>query len=238
MAKHYTWMFGVSFEEKVAEQRALLEQVLSDSGALAAPGLALDLGCGPGFQTIALAELGFSPVVGVDTSTELLQELKEHKGSYAIETREADLASLEEIELSGEAAVALCMGDTLTHLPSREGVERLFTAVFRKLASGGTFVITYRDLTSELRGVDRFLPVRGDDRRIMTCFLEYESADAVVVSDLVHVRGENGWTLEKSSYRKLRLSQQWVADTLRKAGFSIQSQGPAGRFLLAVARKH
>jgi SAM-dependent methyltransferase len=231
-------MIGVSFEEKVAEQKALLEQALSDSGALATHGMALDLGCGPGFQTIALAELGFSPVVAVDTSTELLRELEEHKGSYPIETREADLASLEDIELSGEAVMAVCMGDTLTHLPSREGVARLFTAVFRKLASGGTFVITYRDLTSELTGVDRFLPVRGDDRRIMTCFLEYESADAVVVSDLVHVRGENGWTLEKSSYRKLRLSQQWVADALTKAGFSIRLQGPAGRLLLAVARKH
>ena len=74
LSEHYVWMFGVPFEEKVAEQKALLERVL---GALHPPvprGPALDLGSGPGFQSIALAELGFSPVIAIDTSAELLTE--------------------------------------------------------------------------------------------------------------------------------------------------------------------
>ena len=28
LAEHYVWMFGVSFEQKVAEQKALLDQVV------------------------------------------------------------------------------------------------------------------------------------------------------------------------------------------------------------------
>jgi len=109
-------------------------------------GPAIDLGCGPGFQTIALAELGFAPVIAVDTSKELLAELRTRSGSYAIEIREGDLASPESIGATPDASVVVCMGDTLTHLPTRAAVQDLFRVVFGKLAPGGLFVLTYRDL--------------------------------------------------------------------------------------------
>jgi hypothetical protein len=80
------------------------------------------------------------------------------------------------------------MGDTLTHLASKADVRALFQDVFDALHSGGVFVITYRALTKELEGLDRFIPVRSDDSTIMTCFLEYESAESVVVHDPVYTR--------------------------------------------------
>lgn len=64
------------------------------------------------------------------------------------------------------------MGDTLTHLPARELVPRLFAEAFRALR-------TFRDLSSELCGVDRFILVRNTADKIMTCFLEYGSLDAI-----------------------------------------------------------
>jgi SAM-dependent methyltransferase len=237
LAEHYVWMFGVPFEEKVAEQKALLDRFASTLPAGLRRGPAIDLGCGPGFQTIALSELGFAPVIAVDTSKELLAELRTRSGSYAIETREADLASLDSIGTTPDAAVIVCMGDTLTHLPTRAAVQDLFRVVFGKLAPGGLFVITYRDLTGELYGTDRFLPVQADDSRIMTCFLEYNDEDFVVVNDLVYVREESGWKLNKSSYEKLRLSSSWVSDRLIDAGCEIEREEPAGRLLMVAARK-
>ena len=53
LAEHYTWMFG-SFEEKVAEQQTLFEHW--GIGTQRAKS-ALDLGCGSGFQSVALAKL-------------------------------------------------------------------------------------------------------------------------------------------------------------------------------------
>ena len=47
LAEHYDWMFGDSFELKVAEQKALLNQV---ARAPRRGELAVDLGCGSGFQ--------------------------------------------------------------------------------------------------------------------------------------------------------------------------------------------
>ena len=237
LAEHYVWMFGVSFEQKVAEQKALLDQVVGTLPGARRSGPAIDLGSGPGFQSIALAELGYSPVIAVDSSRELLGELQARGRSYEIEVKEADIMRLDWAALPEGASVIVCMGDTVTHLPSKESVQKLFTDVFQNLAPGGVFVLSYRDLTGELAGIDRFLPVQADDTRIMTCFLEYKGSDSVTVHDLIYVRGERGWKLNKSSYEKLRLGSSWVADSLRKAGFIVTQEGSAGRLLMAVARK-
>jgi SAM-dependent methyltransferase len=233
LAEHYVWMFGISFEEKVAEQKMLLDRVLS----CAREGLAIDLGSGPGFQSVALAQLGFAPVIAVDTSKHLLAELEARSAPHAIESREADIASLDSIATNESASVIVCMGDTLTHLPAKTSVQALFGNIYAKLRAGGLFVLTYRDLTSELFGSDRFIPVRADDSRIMTCFLEFKTKETVAVHDLVYVQQKNGWTLHKSSYEKLRLAAQWVISSLGEAGFTVEEEEPAGRLRMVMARK-
>jgi SAM-dependent methyltransferase len=237
LAKHYIWMTGIPFDEKVAEQRVLIGRIVEDMCASQSSGLALDLGCGPGFHSIALAQLGYSPVIAIDTSAELLKELKDRAGPRAIKTIEADLTNLGAILVDEKAKLAVCMGDTLTHLPSRSAVQRFFVDVFDKLSLNGIFAITYRDLTSELTGADRFIPVRSDEEKVMICFLEFDNADSVLVHDLVHLRGASGGVLEKSCYRKLRLSQRWVSQELESAGFRVFSEGLHGRFTLLIARK-
>lgn len=237
LAEHYVWMFGIPFEQKIAEQKALLNPAVSTLPEARRSGVAIDLGSGPGFQSIALAELGYAPVIAVDSSKKLLAELRSRKGTHAIETREADITRLDSVALPESASVIVCMGDTLTHLPSKESLQELFIGVFRRLAPGGVFVLTYRDLTSELTGTDRILPIQADDTRIMTCFLEYTSCDAVTVHDLVYVHSEGRWNLNKSSYQKLRLASGWVANTLRDLGFIHIKETPAGRLLMIVAHK-
>ena len=237
LAKHYTWMFGISFEEKVDEQKSVLSEALKTLSTGPAPALAIDLGSGPGFQTIALAKLGFSPVIAVDTSSELLEELRSHTDGLAVQIRKADLRELPEIVPPGQATVIVCMGDTLTHLPGRSDVSSLFKEIYKALVPGGIFVLTYRDLTTELHGTERFVPVRSDENTILTCFLEYEDPESVVVHDLLHTRQETGWTLSKSSYRKLRLGVGWLVQQLKDSGLVVESQGSSGRLLQIVASK-
>ena len=50
LAEHYSWMVGMPFADNVAEQRDLLRTLGVGPGA----GLAVDLGCGPGYQAVAL----------------------------------------------------------------------------------------------------------------------------------------------------------------------------------------
>jgi SAM-dependent methyltransferase len=237
LSQHYTWMFGVSFEDRVTEQKSFLSRTLAPLDYTPEAALAVDLGCGPGFQTIALAQLGFSPVVAIDTSAELLDELRSHVGSLPVRTEKADLRNLPAIVQTGQATVIVCMGDTLTHLPETSDVSALFRGAFERLRRGGMFVITYRDLTTELHGTDRFIPVRSDDNKIMTCFLEFENPGSVVVHDLVHMRQGAGWSLNKSSYRKLRLGITWIREELSRAGFDILSEDLSGRLIGLAAVK-
>jgi SAM-dependent methyltransferase len=237
LSQHYTWMFGVSFEERVSEQKSFLSRALAALDYTPQAATAVDLGCGPGFQTIALAELGFAPVIGIDTSADLLDELRSHVGSLPVRIEKADLRDLAAIVQTGQATVIVCMGDTLTHLPEKSDVSALLRGAFERLRPGGMFVITYRDLTQELFGSDRFIPVRSDENKIMTCFLEFENQDSVVVHDLVYVRQDSGWSLNKSSYRKLRLGIDWVREELSKAGFDVLSEDLSGRLTGVAAVK-
>jgi SAM-dependent methyltransferase len=163
-----------------------------------ASALAVDLGAGPGFQSIALAELGYH-VTAVDLCPELLAELRARAGARRIETIEGDMLDIAS-RLPRDVELCVCMGDTLTHLASLEQVGELFQRVFGALANGGAIAMTFRDLTVELKDLDRFIPVRSDPDTVFTCFLEYEP-EHVRVYDLVLVRTVAGWELRKSWYR-------------------------------------
>lgn len=226
LASHYTWMLGGDIERVAAQDRQLLERlgVSTSSGGE----VAVDLGCGPGPQTLALADMGFGAVVGVDASRELLDELARlaHSRS-AVRTHHGDLLdALPEVAAPGSVAVIVCMRDTLLHLPSLEAVDLLLARVTSALTAGGTLVLTYRDLTHELAGTDRFLPVRSDPDRIMLCALDYDSQDTVTVNDLVYVRAGEGWELHKSSYPKLRIAPDVLARRLEARGLAVTHHRP------------
>jgi hypothetical protein len=113
----------------------------------------------------------------------------------------------------------------------------LFRQLSGALAKGGRFVMTYRDLSHELAGLDRFIPVRSDENRLLTCFLEYEP-ESVKVHDLLYDRDAGGnWTFAKSWYPKLRLAPAWVADELGRAGFGTVDSTVEKGFVTVIAKK-
>ncbi|MGW5360626.1 class I SAM-dependent methyltransferase [Actinopolymorpha pittospori] len=239
LAQHYTWMLGSDFDELVAEQRHLLASCGVD-GSGTQKSVALDLGCGSGVHSLALAQLGHDTVLGVDISQTLIAELAARSARIpAIRPVHADLcAGLDTIVEPRSVTTTVCMGDTLPHLPDTAAVLRLFADTFDALVPGGVFVLSFRDLATPLTGLDRFIQVRADQDRIMTCFLEDEG-DAVRVHDLIHTKNTDGaWQLGKSSYRKLRLPPAWVTGQLRRAGFAVAplEPGPRGMCLVTARR--
>ncbi|MBU3064120.1 class I SAM-dependent methyltransferase [Nocardia sp. NEAU-G5] len=226
LAPHYTWMLGGDIDATVTAQFDLLHRLgltvcAEDQAA------AVDLGCGPGPQTLALVRLGYASVIAVDTSAVLLAELRNHANRHGVNRvvrpLHADLrGALSSHATPGSVSTVVCMGDTLPHLPSRADVQRLITDVALALRSGGSFVVTYRDLTAERRGTDRFIPVRHTDDQILTCFLDYVDQDTVMVHDLLHTRLDGTWHLHTGRYPKLRLPHQWLADQCRTAGLDVR----------------
>jgi SAM-dependent methyltransferase len=230
LAEHYSRTFG-DFEAKVAEQQALLERL----GIHGGPGgrVAVDLGCGPGFQSIALARLGFR-VVAIDFSRRLLAELRERATGLPVDAIAGDIRDVATLAPAGVDLV-VCMGDTLSHLERDGDLDRLFDGVAARLVAGGRLVLTFRDLSVPLEGRERFIRVHADDDLIVTCFLEYEPA-GVKVHDLIWARRPEGWRFRVGVYRKLRLAPDAVAARLERAGFTVErALAPSGMVALAGA---
>jgi SAM-dependent methyltransferase len=219
LAEHYSWLFG-GLPERARENRELFEKLGLRSTTKEK---ALDVGAGSGFQSIPLAELGYA-VTAVDLSAKLLEELARNRGDLPVETVRKDILELSPLLPSGSFAAAVCMGDTLTHLGSFGDVQRLLREVHRVLSSGGAFVVAMRDYTKELRGEERFIPVRADDKTVFSCFLEYEG-DHVRVYDVIHsMREDKGWDMRVSSYKKLRIAPDWLEKRARETGFEVVSR--------------
>ncbi|MEU4930619.1 Glu/Leu/Phe/Val dehydrogenase dimerization domain-containing protein [Streptomyces yokosukanensis] len=241
LAEHYTWMLGGDMTAVAEGQARLLGELGVRPGA--AGTRAADLGCGPGPQSLALASLGFSPVLAVDTSEPLLAELTDlAKGAghaSAIRPVHADIrtALTAHAEPSSLAAV-VCMGDTLTHLPSASDVAAMLADAARCLAPGGQLVLSHRDLTLPRTGTDRFLPVRATEDRIMTCALEYVDDDTVMVHDLIHTRAGTAWDLRVSAYPKLRLGPARIVDWCQDLGLDVRhsAEGPRGLHIVVAVK--
>jgi SAM-dependent methyltransferase len=230
LAPIYVWMAG-GLDAAIARGSGEIDAILPD---LSSSMTAVDLGAGFGMHAIPLARRGCF-VLALDTSALLLAELKARTAALPVETVADDLLSFQKY-LSSNVDLILCMGDTLTHLPDQPSVENLFALAARSLHPRGRFIATFRDYTSPLAGTARFIPVRSDSERILTCFLEY-GADHVCVHDVLNERNDSVWQLKVSSYRKLRLSPAWVSSALQAAGFSVRIEpGPSGMTRVLATR--
>lgn len=217
LAPVYAWMAGgadAAFASGAAELDAL--GLPSHSGQSA-----IDLGAGFGMHSVPFARKG-GRVLAIDSSQELLATLTTHAAGLSVRTVHDDLLAFPE-HLTEAPQVVLCMGDTITHLPSLSSVEQLLPAVAWKIAAGGTFVVTLRDYTRPLTAEQRFIPVRSDDTRILTCFIEYAD-DVVVVHDVLHQRIDGEWRMSVSSYRKLRIDPDALVEQARSCGFDVRRE--------------
>jgi len=97
-------------------------------------------------------------------------------------------------------------------------------------------VLTFRDLVFELKGLERFIPVRSDSNLIFTCFLEYEK-EHVKVHDVIYEKIHEQWQMRKGVYRKLRIPPDWVKDRLDRIGFDVETFDLRHGMVTVLARR-
>jgi 2-polyprenyl-3-methyl-5-hydroxy-6-metoxy-1,4-benzoquinol methylase len=230
LAPIYVWMAGgmdAALARGLAEMNAVCPRPAPSQWAV-------DLGAGFGMHAIPLADIGYS-VLAIDSCSTLLDAMQSHCGTRSIESVRGDLRSFRK-HLKAPAALIVCMGDTLTHLPDRQSVDSLLVDVAESLEGGGTFIATFRDYATPLIGLQRFISVRSDANRILTCFLEFDDG-AVTVHDILYEREGAEWRQRVSAYRKLRLSPDAVAGALKAQGLQVRiEQGVAGMVRLIAKR--
>lgn len=214
LGNFYSWMVG-DFEEKQHEQESYFKEreIRPFSSKIA-----FDLGSGHGLQSVALAKIGFI-VKAIDFNQQLLDELQRNKGNLNIEGLYGDMLHFLK-ETPQKAELIVCMGDTLTHLENLEEVSELISEISSRLEPKGRIIFSFRDFTVALKEEERFIFVKGDDSRVLTCFLEY-FFDHVMVHDLLYEKHDGNWIQKISAYPKLRLAQSVVINLLREHSIEI-----------------
>jgi SAM-dependent methyltransferase len=232
LAPIYSWMVG-DFDAACAQA----DRFYTEIGLPVGNGhIAVDLGCGHGIHSVPLARHGYR-VLALDTSSHLLNELNSRVGGLPITTIADDLMLFSNHLGQDLASLIVCMGDTLTHLPSLDAIKKLISDSVAKLTPDGMLTFAFRDYANhDLVGTGRFIPVRSDDRRILTCFLEYRS-DTVIVHDIVQTFENSAWQMSVSAYTKLRLQPDAFVSLVESNGLSlVYKKTDRGMIYLAFRR--
>ncbi len=179
--------------------------------------VAWDLGAGNGVQTVALSEMGYS-VVSIDFNNQLIRELRVNTANRDVRIVEDDIFAFASLDQMPDLIV--CCGDTIAHLPDVDKLEHLISACYSRLGNGGRLYLSFRDYSRELTDTERFIPVKQDQDRILTCFLEYFE-NRVRVTDILLERDGGKWIQKISSYFKIRISVTMVEHIMEHAGFTI-----------------
>jgi 2-polyprenyl-3-methyl-5-hydroxy-6-metoxy-1,4-benzoquinol methylase len=195
---------------------------------------ALDLGAGHGIQSVSLANFGFD-VTAVDFNEQLLKELDFHTMGMRVNIIRDDIRSVSQFgNLRPELIV--CWGDTLTHLDDKDDIKKFIKDASSVIAPGGKFLLSFRDYSTLLTGDSRFIPVKSDETRILTCVLDYQD-EFVVVTDLLHEKTANGWQQKVSSYRKVRIAPEEVMQILAANGLTLRFQETVRGMVTVLAEK-
>lgn len=229
LAHFYSWMMG-DFEVRASE----FKNFLNEHGIIPLENkIAVDLGAGHGIQSIPLADKGFD-VIAVDFNEQLLLELTERSQNKSITTVQDDIRKVK--QFVDQPELICCCGDTLSHLESKNEISVFISDIANSLAKNGKVILSFRDYSVPLNGTDRFIPVKSDDNRILTCILDYLE-ETVLVTDLFHERKGAAWEQKVSTYQKVRIKSSEIIDLLIDNGLSVNFNEVVNRLTTVIATK-
>jgi len=231
LGNFYSWYTGNFEENKENFKEFCHENEIKPFGS----GYAIDLGAGHGIQTIALAAIGYK-VKAIDFNNQLIEELKTRIDTYPIEVFNDDIRLISKYS-KPQPELIVCCGDTLPHLDSLSEVQKLIKDSSDILVSGGKIILTFRDYSTELDDTNRFIPIKSDSQRILTCFIEY-FPDKLRVTDLLHEFENGKWVQKVSSYSKVRIDKNLIIKYLNDSRFKISYKKTATGMVTIIANKN
>jgi len=191
-----------------------------------APRRALDLACGTGGATLALAAAGIN-TTGVDRSPAMLQiaRRRAQDARLAVTFVAADMRHLENVEPAHAGCFELvtCFGDSINYLTDDGDLRQVFDGIRRALSPGGYAVFDVNTEAAFARWDESDLVVFESDDCLVYNQLAYNPATRLGVGRIVwFVRGDNTlWQRGEETHVERAWSDAEIRHALADAGLEL-----------------
>jgi glycine/sarcosine N-methyltransferase len=209
----------------------------------------LDSACGTGRHAIALAQRGYQ-VTATDLSAAMIEQARQNAAAAGAQVTLA-VAGLGELAALGETFdAALCLGNSLPHLPTASAMAAALADFAAVLRPGGLLVIQNRNLDRVWAEQERFMAPQshrqGSQEWLFVRF--YDFHEKTITFNMIRLRRTaEGWAQDVQSTELRPIFRDDLAAALTGAGFEAISfyggydgvafDASASSDLIAVARR-
>jgi len=241
IAEYYP-LFYRDWETQLEREGLGLRSIFRNRGVVRV----LDASCGPGTQTVPLAQLGFE-VVAADPSGGLLAKARETAAKYGVQDKiqfvQSDFLHLHD-NTKGPFDAVVSKGNALPHLLTDDEIETAVLTFFDLLRPGGTLVIGMRDFGPFMEDRPRFLPGFAHEADNGSEFISFDIWDwdegppVIATQNLFIVKGQGtDYQTIKRQVAFRPLSTDEVKVVLMEVGFEDVTDQPDRWERVLVARK-
>ena len=199
------------FAKRLEQQQQLLASLLPLRRAV-------DMGCGTGLHSIALARLGVE-VAGIDISVEMLERARAHgaEQGVAVEFLHGDFLSHPPAEFL-PADLLLCVGNSLPHI-DRSALEAVLTHWRTLLSPGGRVLIQLLNYDRILEQRERIVNIRRGGATTVLRFYDFLD-DGLQFNILTMTDSGDGLTHSFRSTRLTPFTSQDILAAASRAGYA------------------
>ena len=133
----------------------------------------LDLACGTGNYSLALANLGLK-VTGIDLDEQMIALARAKTRDQRCRFEVGDMRRLREICAEDQYELVLCIGNSLAHLTNKQDIIRLLRDCLAILKRGGKLIVQIVNFDRLLRNRIKNLPEIVRDKVGITFIRQYE----------------------------------------------------------------
>ncbi len=213
LAPDYDTMTG--FQKRFVHERPFFRLLVEKYGIQTA----LDAGCGTGFHSLLLAQLGVD-VTAVDISPAMIRQVRNHARELGLKLHpvQARLGELNK-SIGRKCDAVVAMGNTLAHLPKKEELRATLDDFFSVLNPQGILFIQNLNYDRILSSKERVQSIKEIGDKTFVRFYDYEGSElAFNILTIERAEGTVRQTMHSVRLHPLRSSE--MENELRSSGFT------------------